>query len=274
MWGTSVMADPAILGVVGSLAAGAMTGIGGAIVVIGGRPNEKRQNLLMGFAAGVMIAAAFFSLIIPGIEQAQAAGSSRQMAAAMVIGAVLLGALAMAQLGRVIDGLARHQLAPAQLVPAGAASSPDAPEHRRILLFVIAVTLHNIPEGTAVGVSFMSGDVQFGWATALGIGIQNVPEGMAVAAALSILGWSRVRCVAAALATGLIEPFGGAIGVAIVQASTAALPWALGFSAGAMLFVVMADIIPSVSRRIEHGSATPALMAGLAIMMFLDVTLG
>jgi ZIP family zinc transporter len=74
--------------------------------------------------------------------------------------------------------------------------------------------------------------------------------------------------------TGLIEPFGGAIGVAIVQTSTAALPWALGFSAGAMLFVVMADIIPGTSRRIEHGSATPALMAGLAIMMFLDVTLG
>ncbi|MFN3474660.1 MAG: ZIP family metal transporter [Blastomonas sp.] len=269
------MADPAILGIVGSLAAGAMTGLGGVIVVLGGPPGEKRQNLLMGFAAGVMIAAAFFSLIIPGIEQAQVAGSSRQMAAAIVIGAVLLGSIAMAQLGRGLDAVARLRLPPARLCagPPGL-PMPDEAERRRILLFIIAVTLHNIPEGTAVGVSFMSGDVQLGWATAMGIGVQNVPEGMAVAAALSILGWSRMRCVAAALATGLIEPLGAAIGVAIVQVSTAALPWALGFSAGAMLFVVMADIIPSASRRIEHGSAAPALMAGLAIMMFLDVTLG
>lgn len=268
------MADPAILGIVGSLAAGTMTGLGGAIVLLSGPPGEKRQNLLMGFAAGVMIAAAFFSLIIPGIEQAQAAGSSRHVAAAMVIGAVLLGALAMAHIGQGIEVLAKARLMPAGLAPRDGHASLGAAEHRRIMLFVIAVTLHNIPEGTAVGVSFMSGDIQLGWATALGIGIQNVPEGMAVAAALATLGWSRMRCATAALATGLIEPVGGSIGVAIVQVSTAALPWALGFSAGAMLFVVMADIIPGVSRRIEHGSATPALMAGLAIMMFLDVTLG
>lgn len=268
------MTDPAILGIAGSLAAGAMTGLGGTLVVVRGLPDAKRQNLLMGFAAGVMIAAAFFSLIIPGIEQAQRMGSSRPMAAAMVIGAVLLGALAMAQLGGVIDKLSRGSGIAAKPDPRDGLVSPDAAEQRRIFLFIIAVTLHNIPEGTAVGVSFMSDDSQLGWATALGIGIQNVPEGMAVAAALSILGWSRMHCIAAALATGLIEPFGGAIGVAVVQASTAVLPWALGFSAGAMLFVVMADIIPSASRRIEHGSATPALMAGLAIMMFLDVTLG
>jgi ZIP family zinc transporter len=262
------MTELAIMGIVGSLVAGALTGLGGVVVMLGGPPDARRQNLMMGFAAGVMIAAAFFSLIIPGIEQAQATGSSREMAALIVIGAVLLGALAMAQLGRGIDSVARARLA---ALPGWLA---DDSEHRRILLFILAVTLHNIPEGTAVGVSFMSGDASLGWATALGIGIQNIPEGMAVAAALSILGWSRMRCIFAALATGLIEPFGGAIGVAIVQTSTAALPWALGFSAGAMLFVVMADIIPGTSRRIEHGSATPALMAGLAIMMFLDVTLG
>jgi len=261
--------EPAFIGIAASLGAGAMTGLGGVVVMLGGPPDARRQNLLMGFAAGVMIAAAFFSLIIPGMERAEATGSSREMAAVIVIGAVLLGALAMAQLGRVIDGVARRRL-----VAAGPAWTGDDAEHRRILLFILAVTLHNIPEGTAVGVSFMSDDASLGWATALGIGIQNIPEGMAVAAALSTLGWGRMRCILAALATGLIEPLGGAFGVAIVQLSTAALPWALGFSAGAMLFVVMADIIPATSRRIEHGSATPALMAGLAIMMFLDVTLG
>lgn len=264
------MLELAAIGVAASLAAGCMTGLGGAMVAFGGPPSERRHNLLMGFAAGVMIAAAFFSLIIPGIERAQMTGSSRPVAAAMVIGAVLLGAMAMAQLGRLIE-----------LATAGRPGFEGkrtikalSGEQHRIALFVIAVTLHNIPEGTAVAVSFMSGDLQLGWATTLGIGIQNIPEGMAVAAALSTLGWSPMRCMLAALATGLIEPVGGLIGVAIIQTSMAMLPWALGFSAGAMLFVVMADIIPQASRRIEHGSATPALMAGLAVMMFLDVTLG
>lgn len=263
------MLELAAIGIAASLAAGCMTGLGGAMVAFGGPPSERRHNLLMGFAAGVMIAAAFFSLIIPGIERAQLTGSSRPVAAGIVIGAVLLGAMAMGQLGRLIE-----------LATAGKPGFEGRTVHtlsgeqHRIALFVIAVTLHNIPEGTAVGVSFMSGDLQLGWATTLGIGIQNVPEGMAVAAALSTLGWSPMRCMLAALATGLIEPIGGLIGVAVVQASMAMLPWALGFSAGAMLFVVMADIIPQASRRIEHGSATPALMAGLAVMMFLDVTLG
>ncbi|GGB72299.1 ZIP family metal transporter [Blastomonas aquatica] len=263
------MLELAAIGIAASLAAGCMTGLGGALVAFGGQPTERRHNLLMGFAAGVMIAAAFFSLIIPGIERAQLTGSSRPMAAAMVISAVLLGALAMAQLGRLIEMAALGRLG-----SIGRSVQLGNGEQQRIALFVIAVTLHNIPEGTAVGVSFMSGDLQLGWATTLGIGIQNIPEGMAVAAALSTLGWSRMRCMFAALATGLIEPVGGFIGVAIVQISTAILPWALGFSAGAMLFVVMADIIPQASRRIEHGSATPALMVGLAIMMFLDVSLG
>lgn len=263
------MNELAVLGIVGSLLAGALTGIGGLVVMLGGRPDERRQNLLMGFAAGVMIAAAFFSLIIPGIERAQMSGSSPELAAAGVIAAVLLGALATAQLGGWIETIARHRFA-----PAGLAAWPGDAVQRRIPLFVIAVTLHNVPEGTAVGLSFMSGDMQMGWATAIGIGIQNIPEGMAVAAVLSTLGWSRIRCILAALATGLVEPVGGALGVAIVQASTAMLPWALGFSAGAMLFVVMSEMIPETSRKIEHGSATPALMVGLAFMMFLDVTLG
>lgn len=109
------MNELAALGLMGSLLAGAMTGIGGLVVMLGGRPDEKRQNLLMGFAAGVMIAAAFFSLIIPGIERAQMSGSSPEVAAAGVIAAVLLGALAMAQLGGWIETIARHRFAPAGL---------------------------------------------------------------------------------------------------------------------------------------------------------------
>lgn len=263
------MAEIALLGIAASLVAGLMTGLGGLLVAVSGPPDERRQNRLVGFAAGIMIAAAFFSLIIPALEHAQSGGAFRVMAAAGVIASVWLGALIMAQLGRWIDGLAARGLVPA----AFGTWSADA-ERQRVPLFVMAITLHNLPEGTAVGLSFMSGDIDLGWATALGIGIQNIPEGMAVAAVLATLGWSRLRCALAALATGLVEPVGGALGVAVAQASSAALPWALGFSAGAMLFVVMAEMVPHAHRRIEHGSATPALIAGLVLMMFLDVSLG
>jgi len=253
------------MGIAASLAAGAMTGLGGAVVTASGVPDARRQNLLIGFAAGVMIAAAFFSLILPAFAQMRLGGTPVAWAAAGVIVAVWLGAGVMGRIGLWADALAERGLGPA--LPH---ASPDA---RRIALFVIAITLHNLPEGAAVGLGFMTGDPELGWATAIGIGIQNVPEGMAVAALLASLGWSRARSTAGALATGLVEPLGGAVAVALAQISAAVLPWALGFAAGAMLFVVAAEIIPHTRRRIEHGSATPALLAGLVLMMVLDVTL-
>lgn len=263
------MADPAITGIAASLLAGVMTGIGGWLVVLLGAPDERRHNMLVGFAAGVMIAAAFFSLILPAIAQAQLGGASLLMAVVGVFMAVWLGALGIARLGRGMNALAMRGFMPARL-----AAWRANDETQRIALFLMAITLHNVPEGTAVGLSFMSGDPQLGWATAIGIGIQNMPEGMAVAALLATLGWSRTRCALAALATGLVEPLGAAVGVAVVEASTALLPWVLGLSAGAMLFVALAEMIPHARRRIEHGSATPALMAGLVVMMFLDLSLG
>lgn len=261
------MADTALVGITASLLAGAMTGIGGWLVMMLGAPDERRSNMLVGFAAGVMIAAACFSLILPAIAQAQVRGASLGMAAAGVIAAVWVGALAMGRLGHGINRLAARGL-----MPAG--TWPKEVEAQRIALFLIAITLHNLPEGTAVGLSFVSGDPALGWTTTAGIGIQNIPEGMAVAALVATLGWSRLRCVLAALATGLVEPVGAAMGVAVVQFSAAALPWVLGLSAGAMLFVALSEMIPHARRRIEHGSATPALLAGLVVMMALDLSLG
>jgi ZIP family zinc transporter len=265
------MPEAALLGLAASLVAGAMTGLGGLAAGFGGALDERRQNLLIGFAAGVMIAAAFFSLILPAIARVQGSGASPASATLAVGAAVALGALAIAWLGGAVERGA---------VRAGWPRHPDADavggqaEMRRVMLIVIAITLHNLPEGMAVGLGFMSGDPQLGFATMLGIGIQNIPEGMAVAAVLATLGWSRLRCGLAALATGLIEPLGGALAVGVVRASTAALPWALGISAGAMLFVALAEMLPHARRRIEHGSATPALLAGLGVMMFLDISLG
>jgi ZIP family zinc transporter len=263
------MSGLALQGILASLLAGAATGLGGLAVMLGGAPGEARRNLLMGFAAGVMIAAAVLSLILPGIERAELGGLSRRAAMAGVMGAVLIGALAMGQLDRAIETLARRRLS-----EGGRRLAPGGPRGRTLPLFLVAMTLHNLPEGTAVGVSFMSGDVRLGWATATGIGVQNVPEGMAVAAVLATLGWSRMRCLAAALGTGLVEPVGGAFGVALAEASLAALPATLGFSAGAMLFVVMAEMIPGAAGPTGHDPSAPALLAGLAFMTLLDVALG
>jgi ZIP family zinc transporter len=262
------MMSPAFLGIAASLLAGALTGVGGLLVAASGTPDARRQNLLIGFAAGVMIAAAVFSLILPAYEQMLGQGASLPWASLGVVAAVWLGALAMGRLGGLADRLAERGRLPARL---GAVLG--AAEERRIALFITAITLHNLPEGAAVGISFMGGDPSLGFATMLGIGLQNIPEGMAVAALLASLGWSRTRCAAAALATGLVEPLGGALAIGLAGLSAAILPWALGFAAGAMLFVVVSEIIPHTRRQIAHGSATPALMAGLALMMVLDVSL-
>lgn len=262
------MPEAALLGVAASLAAGAMTGIGGLLLTVSGPPDERRQNLLIGFAAGVMIAAAVFSLILPAITLERAGGASLTAAVAVVIAAAWLGAVAMDRLGLWTTALAASDGARARF-----GNWPQTAGEQRIALFIMAITLHNLPEGAAVGLSFMGSDPELGWATMLGIGLQNIPEGLAVAALLASLGWSRTRCTGAALVTGLVEPVGATFAVAVAGVSAAILPWALGFSAGAMLFVVMTEIIPHTRQRREHGSATPALMVGLALMMVLDVSL-
>lgn len=266
-----MVVSPALLGIAASLFAGALTGLGGLLVVVTGAPDARRQNLLIGFAAGVMIAAAVFSLILPAFDAALTGGASLVGAALRVIAAVWIGVVVMGRLGSWVDALAQRGMIPARL-----GQWPAAPDAQRIALFLIAITLHNLPEGAAVGLGFLSDDPELGFATMIGIGLQNIPEGMAVAALLASLGWSPARCALGALASGLVEPVGAAVGVSIASASNAVLPWALGFSAGAMLYVVMAEIIPRTRRAaLEVGqvSATPALMAGLALMMVLDTAL-
>lgn len=266
-----MVVSPALIGIAASLFAGALTGLGGLLVVVTGAPDARRQNLLIGFAAGVMISAAVFSLILPAFDIALGAGASFGGATLRVFAAVWIGVVVMSRLGSWAERLAQRGMIPARL-----GTWPTAPDAQRIALFIAAITLHNLPEGAAVGLGFLSDDPGLGFATMLGIGLQNIPEGMAVAALLASLGWSPARCALGALASGLVEPFGAAVGVTIAGISDAVLPWALGFSAGAMLYVVMAEIIPRTRRAAREAgqvSATPALMAGLALMMVLDVTL-
>ncbi|MBL27430.1 MAG: ZIP family metal transporter [Rhodospirillaceae bacterium] len=252
------------LGFAGSLAAGMLTFVGALPVLAIREMSPRVQDVMLGFAAGVMLAASFFSLILPGLEAAQTITASEQAAAMTVIAGILLGAFAVWSI---------HRFAPHEHFIVGREGT-DAVRLSRIWLFVIAITLHNFPEGLAVGVGFGGGDVDNGIALAIGIGLQNMPEGLAVAVALLSEGYKQRTALLVALATGLVEPIGGVVGATIVSLSLWLLPWGLAFAAGAMLFVISDEIIPETHRKEFATQATAGLMAGFAVMMYLDVVLG
>jgi ZIP family zinc transporter len=248
-----------------SAAAGLATGVGALPVLAIRKISDRVEAAFLGFAAGVMLAASFFSLILPGLEAAAENGNSKAWSAGIIGLSILLGAGTLQLLNARVPH--EHFIIGPQ---AGASQS----KLQRIWLFVIAITLHNFPEGLAVGTSFGGGNMANGTATALGIGLQNVPEGLAVAVSLASVGYSRVFSFLAALATGLVEPVGGFLGIGAVTYSSVLLPWGLGFAAGAMIWVVSSEIIPETHVNGRRDSATAALMGGLVLMLFLDWTLG
>lgn len=253
-----------MIGVIASLAAGLMTGVGALPVLLGGTISRRANDTLLGFAAGVMLSASYFSLLIPGLEAAEELHQSVWIAAAIAAAGIALGALAVHLLNEVLP----HQHFE------GRREGGDAAALSRIWLFVIAITIHNFPEGMAVGVGFGGGDVSNGMSLATGIGLQNAPEGLAVAVALRGQGYGKWQSFGVALATGLIEPVGGLLGVWAIHSSVFVLPWGLAFAAGAMLYIISHEIIPETHRGGHQKSATAGLVFGLILMMFLDVTLG
>lgn len=249
-----------LLGFLASLAAGLMSGVGALPILFFKDISQRTQDVMMGFGAGVMLAATSFSLIVPAID---AAGGGTT-AALIVVAGMALGGLFLWFSDRLLPH--EHFI----MGPEGS----DPKRLRRIWLFVIAITLHNFPEGLAVGVGFGGGDVRNGLSLALGIGLQNMPEGLVVALALLTERYSAKQAIALATLTGLVEPVGGIIGAGIVSIAQPLLPWGLAFAAGAMLFVVSDEIIPE-SHRGEHARfATVGVMVGFLVMMFLDVALG
>lgn len=239
-----------LLGFMASLAAGLATGAGALPVLFTKKVSDRLLDVMLGFSAGVMLAATSFSLIVPAIDL-----SGPWVA---VVG-IALGAFVL----HLIDRFIPH------FHPALGAEGPYS-RLSRVWLFVIAITIHNFPEGLAVGVSFGSGNVAAGLVVAMAIGLQNMPEGLAVALPLLREGYSRRRSLLYGVLTGLIEPVGGLLGVALVSIFHPILPWALGFAAGAMLFVVSDEMIPESHRKGFEREATFGLIVGFVVMMLLD----
>jgi ZIP family zinc transporter len=251
--------------VVATLGGALATGIGAYAIFFVRRTSSLVQDVLLGVGAGIMLAASIFSLLLPALEKAAPLVGRGWPAVTMVGAGFLLGGIFLWAMDRVVP----H----AHVVTGYEGPNPQQQRIRRIWLFVVAVTLHNIPEGLAVGVSYGAGDLGRAAALGLGIGFQDAPEGLVVALALSWIGFPAWRAALVGAASGAVEPLAGLAGVILVGLSAAALPFALALCAGAMIFVISHEIIPESHRQGHETPATFGLLAGFVAMMFLDVAL-
>lgn len=263
--------SPVTQALIGTLFTWAMTAAGAAAVYVKNEINPKHLDATLGFAAGVMIAASFWSLLSPGIEMAEHMGQIPWLTA--VIG-FLSGGIFM----RLTDKFLPH------LHPGLKMNQSEGVKTswQRSTLLVLAITMHNAPEGLAVGVAFgavgaglPSATIGGAIALAIGIGIQNFPEGTAVSMPLRREGLSRHKSFMMGQASGIVEPIFGVLGAMFVLVMQPILPYALCFAAGAMIFVVVEELIPE-SQRVQANIdlVTMATMIGFSVMMILDVALG
>lgn len=252
------------LAALGGLSGFAATALGAVVAIILRDIASRTQDIMLGFAAGMMLAASSFSLILPGIEAAQALCGNQLLAACVVVVGLALGVALMIGLDRFVPH--EHQ--------ESGRRGPDSQRINRVWLFVLAITLHNLPEGMAIGVSFANGDMKVGLPLTTAIAIQDIPEGLAVALALRVTGISAWRAALIAIGSGLMEPLGAIVGVGVSSGFALGYPVALGLAAGAMIFVVSHEVIPETHRNGHETPATLGLMLGFGVMMFLDTALG
>lgn len=265
LWQQIAHADPRIAQALlaGLMAAGA-TALGTLPVWLRYETSDRARDTLLGLGAGVMLAASAFSLVVPGLAAAGARGAG-PWGAGLVVGAgILLGAGLLLALDRALPH--EHFIKGVEGARARAL--------KRTWLFVFAVSLHNLPEGLAIGVGYAGTDPFGASALATGIAIQDVPEGLVIALALRGVGYGRGLAVLLGAVSGLVEPLGAVLGAAVVTLSAALLPWGLAFAAGAMLWVVSHEIIPESHRQGHESWATGGLMVGFVLMMLLDTALG
>lgn len=262
-----------LMALIATLGTWFVTALGAATVIFFKYPKAKTLNLMLGFASGVMIAASFWSLLQPAIDQAEIV--STVPAYVVVTIGFLFGAFFMWFSDKVVS-FARKK--------ANLAQGEPNDRVNRVMMLILSITLHNIPEGLAVGVAF--GSIQnsgsamenlMGAITvAIGIGLQNFPEGAAVSVPLRREGFSRRKSFFLGQASGLVEPIAGVVGASLVVYVETILPYALSFAAGAMILVAVHELIPECqsNQRSQPYFATMGIVAGFATMMLLDVMLG
>ncbi len=247
--------SPILQGVFGSLAAGLATSIGAMPAFFFKSISKKFYHLTLGLAAGIMLAATFFSLLLPALEK----GNVFLVGAGIFAGALLI---------HLMDKhVPHHHFLKGR-------EGPQETRLKRLGLVLMAITIHNFPEGMAVGVGFASGGMAGGFTLALGIGIQNIPEGMAVALPLRSEGYSPWQAFRWATLTGLVEPLGGLVGATLATLARPFLPLIMALAAGAMLFVISEEMIPETHSQGLERLATFSLIGGFVFMMLLDVLLG
>ncbi len=262
--------SPVLQALLATLFTWAVTAAGAATVFFTRKVSRKLLDAMLGFAAGVMIAASYWSLLAPAIEMSAShpLGSWFPPALGFLLGGVFL---------RLLDRVLPHLHLNAPMEQAEGIKT----QWERSVLLVLAITLHNVPEGLAVGVAFggvasglPSATLAGAMALALGIGIQNFPEGMAVSMPLRREGLGRWKSFWYGQLSGIVEPMAGVAGAAAVLLARPILPYALAFAAGAMIFVVIEELIPESQAGGNGDLATMGAMGGFAVMMILDVALG
>ena len=244
-------------------------GVGGATVIgallgfLIKNPSHKFNDTVLSFAAGVMLAAAVIGLILPSLEY----NSGAWWNILLVIAGIFCGAVCLNLIDKLVPHL--HKMTGVDLE-----AHPEKTEKLgKVLLFVIAIGIHNLPEGIAAGVSF-GGDVTQAIAVAGGIALQNIPEGMVIIAPMLAAGMSRGRTFVIAMMTGLVEVLGTFIGYFAVSVSEAILPFALAFAGGTMLYVISDEMIPETHAHGSERAATYALLLGFSLMLTFDFLLG
>jgi ZIP family zinc transporter len=261
--GTS-LDTPMGLALAGSAVAALATALGALPALFIRILSARWEDIMLGFGAGVMTAAASFSLILPGIAAGAGILGGKPAGAALVAAGLMLGALFL---------LLADKTVPHEHVQSGR-HGPEWMHLRRVWLMVFAIALHNFPEGMAIGVGFSGGDTSVGMPLTAAIAIQDVPEGLVVAVALRTIAYAPWQAVAIAALTGLAEPLGAIVGVALTSGFAPLYPAGLGFAAGAMIWVVSHEIIPETHRKGHEQAATLGLIGGFVVMMMLDTALG
>lgn len=256
--------DPRMRGaLIGGGMAALATALGTLPVLLSHQFSQRTYDTLLGFGAGVMLAASSFSLIIPALASARLQGASAWGAGGIVGTGIMGGALFLMLVNRLVPH--EHFIKGRE--------GGESRALKRVWLFVLAIGLHNLPEGMAIGVAFAGTDAVAAMALATGISIQDVPEGMVVALALRGVGYGRWRSAGIGMLSGLVEPVAAVLGVAVISLSASLLPWGLAAAAGAMLYVISHEIIPESHREGHETFATGGLMVGFVIMMLLDTAL-